>query len=135
MSYRLTHQEMESVSRLSQEARLEHFIKRVIDWEEIWSLRNDSGWVISQTDDSNIVAPFWPHPEYAKQCAVDEWSDTEPAVIELGVFLDKWLPGLWKDGRLVEVFRTPKQNGGVMTPTALRELVTAECNEAYGDDL
>ncbi len=58
MTYPLSQKELESVSRLSIEARLAHFVKRVADWEEVWSLRNSEGGVLTLATEGQEAAPF-----------------------------------------------------------------------------
>lgn len=134
MTYQLSQKEQEAVSRLSAEARLEHFIKRVADWEAVWSLRNAEGWVLSQTSPGQMAAPFWPHPSYATACALNEWADCEPQPIELRVFMERWLPGIAKDKRLLAVFPTPSSSGAIASPESVLQSLIAECRESYGDD-
>jgi hypothetical protein len=135
MAYRLSQKEMEAVSRLNAEARLEHFIKRVADWEEVWSLRNSGGWVLSETSSGHEAAPFWPHASYAKDCAQNEWAGCEPQSIELRAFIEKWLPGLTKDKKLLAIFPTPSSIGAIASPELVLQELVAECRESYGDDL
>lgn len=135
MAYQLSKNEFESVSLLSIEERLAHFVKRVSDWEEVWSLRNSNGWVLSAADDGQEVAPFWPHPDYAMVCAQGEWVDCEPQAIDLASFINRWLPGLAKDKKAIAVFPTPDSSGVVIQPESLRQALIDECNECYGDDL
>ncbi len=41
---------------------------------------------------------MWPHPEYAKVYAEGLELPVELELIELKEFMEKWLPGLQKDG-------------------------------------
>jgi hypothetical protein len=135
MSYYLSQKEMEAVSCLNAEARLNHFVKRVADWEEVWSLRNSEGWVLSQASPSQEAAPFWPHFSYAKACAKNEWAGCEPQSIKLQAFMEKWLPGLAKDKKMVAIFPTPISSGAIATPELVLQKLVAECRESYGDGL
>lgn len=132
MPYRINRQEFESVSALAPANRFEHFVKRAADWEEVWSLKNGNGWVLLTTSAGKEVAPFWPHPDYAQACAVDEWADCAPALIELAAFLERWVPGLTRDGRSVSVFATPGSPGAVMAADALKAALQVEIETHYG---
>lgn len=131
MSYLLRPQEMASVSGLPAEERLRHFIKRIADWEEVWSLRNQDGWVLSSTNGADEIAPFWSHPDYARACATGQWIDCEPAPITLEAFQQRWLPGMSKDHRSVAVFSTPHSAGLVLSAETLSQAIQAELDENY----
>lgn len=135
MVYRLSKKEMEAVSGLNVEARLKHFVKRVVDWEEVWSLRNAEGWVLSQALSGQEAAPFWPHLAYAEACAKNEWAGCEPHAIKLEAFMGKWLPGLAKDQKLVAIFPTPISGGAIVPPELVLQELVAECRESYGDNV
>ena len=135
MPYRLMSKEAEAVSALPPQQRLTHLVKRVADWEEIWSLRNSEGWVMSQMLSGQVATPFWPHPDYAKLCAQGPWKDCEPASVLLNEFLEKCIPGLKRDCRYVDAFPTPSEPGRMLSPEDMLALLKAECQEAYGDDL
>jgi hypothetical protein len=45
--------------------------------------------------------PFWSDRAYARQCAKEDWCDYDPTPIPLGLFLERWLPGMAADGCLV----------------------------------
>lgn len=126
MSYKLSEKEQAAVSALRPEQRLEHFVKRVADWEEIWSLKAPSDWVMAGTESGARVFPIWPHPNYAKTCVCNQWSDSSPEAISLEHFMNAWVPGLTKDGVKVAVFPTPNSGGAVTEPTALKELLEKE---------
>lgn len=129
MSYRINDKEIENVLALSGADRYEHFVKRVADWEEVWSLQDINGWVSSENDEGIKSIPVWPHPEYAKLCADEHWKGNNPSSIELQVFIEKWLPGMEKDGLLVAVFPTPSGKSVQVSPTELKKHLQEECEQ------
>ena len=50
MSWIMNEKEVENVISLPAEGRYEYFIKRVADWEVVWSLGNEDGWVLAGDD-------------------------------------------------------------------------------------
>lgn len=131
MTYRLSTKEFEAVSSLSPRERLQHFVKRVADWEEVWSLKNHEGWVLAGVPNGQEAAPFWPHPDYARACRTEQWADCEPAAIELRAFIDRWIPGLARDGRAVSVFPVANGRGVIVTADALRLALMEELQAWY----
>jgi hypothetical protein len=129
MSYRINDKEIENVLALSGADRCEHFVKRVADWEEVWSLRDEKGWVSSENDEGIKSIPVWPHPEYAKLCAEESWKGNKPSSIELQAFMEKWLSGMEKDGLLVAVFPTPSGKSVQVSPAELKQHLQEECEQ------
>ncbi len=129
MSYRINNKEIESLLTLSGTVRYEHFVKRVADWEEVWSLRDKKGWVLSENDEGVKSIPVWPHPEYAKLCAEESWKGNKPSSIELQEFMENWLPGMETDGVLVAVFPTPSGKSVQVSAAELKQHLLEECEQ------
>ncbi len=125
-SYPLNRQQFQAVSALASHQRYRHFIGRVSDWQFVWGLSNEGGWVTASNSNGNPVSPFWPHPDYAIACAVGEWAGNSPESIDIQHFLSRWLPGMRKDGMLVAVFPTPTMQGIVVSPHQLQSDIEEE---------
>jgi hypothetical protein len=117
MSWSISGKEFENVVRLAPRARYEHFVKKVADWKEVWSLWKD-GWVLMGDKDENETVPVWPHPMYAEASALGEWLGYTPRKISLDDWLQKWTPGMAKDRRMVAVF--PTNEGETITVDPFR---------------
>jgi hypothetical protein len=63
------------------------------------------------TADGDDCIPVWPHPDYAKAWAVDDWSKSQPFAIPLQVWLDRWTTGMAEDGVAVAVFPLQEEAG------------------------
>ncbi len=113
--------QMEAVLALSGVERLDHFIKVIADWQEVWGLYQD-GWALTGADDGTTVFPLWPAKEYAQLCALNEWKEFKPRAISLIDFTEVLLPRLKMEGVLPGVFFTPSSKG--VTPP-VDELVSA----------
>ena len=128
MPYKINRKEMDAVFALPGPDRYEHFVKRVADWQEVWGLASEGGWVMVGDSDGQQCIPFWPHAAYAKVLS-EEWRDSDPKVIDLSEFLTKWLPGMAKDRLRVAVFPTPDQKGVVVDPLRLKRDLESECEQ------
>ena len=95
--------EFNSVVKISAAKRYVYFIKKVVDFEEIWGLYNE-GWATTEDDKGRILIPFWPKKEFAEACAIGEWGNYKPIAIGLDEFIEKWLPGMKEDGNLPSIF-------------------------------
>ena len=129
MSWNLSKQEFDSVLSLSGEERYSYFIKKVTDWEEVWSLRNQDGWVLAADPSGHEVVPVWPHERFAQACAEGSWKGCDPVVIKLGEWMKRWIPGMVKDGRQVAIFPTPHDKGVVLHPGRLHNDLCDECEQ------
>jgi hypothetical protein len=132
VSYEVNPKECANVIALSSERRLQYFVSKVSDWEELWSIKDTEGWSLTATDDGTETVPVWPAREYAALMCIGNWAHGEPAVISLDDWLDKWLPGMGTDGRLVAIFPVPDSSCLVVSPQELRDWLTEYIEESYG---
>ena len=129
MSYSINEQHINSVIALETSKRYEYFIQRVADWEELWSLKDESGWVSSANNEGLMSIPFWPHPKFAELCASDSWEGNNPSPIALSDFMSKWLPGMNHDGLSVAVFPLPEGKAVEINPLELLEQLEMACQQ------
>ena len=125
----MNRKQFDSVVSLDAPKRYQHFISKIADWEEVWSLKNTEGFVGMADDNGNECIPFWPHPDYAEALANIEWNDCKPEKIPLDAFIGKWLPGMEKDGINVAVFPTPESKGIMVNPKQLKTDLEAESKQ------
>ena len=64
----INEKEFYSVLNLPANKRYEYFIKKVVDWGEVWGLYED-GWAMTEDDNGNLLIPFWPKKEFAQYCS------------------------------------------------------------------
>lgn len=107
---KINQKQIESVIALPGPKRYDHFVKVIVDWEEVWGLYHD-GWALAATDDGQKVFPLWPAKEYAELCAENEWLGYKPESLSLVDFMDELLPKLKQDGVLPGIFFTPSEKG------------------------
>ncbi|MEN5236382.1 DUF2750 domain-containing protein [Pseudomonas sichuanensis] len=116
-----------NISAMKAEDRFDYFVRKVSDFEVVWGLR-DQGWATSGLDGREVV-PFWPEEDFARLCAVDEWSGFSPCQISVGDFLEKWLPGMQGDNRLCQIFPVRDDVGFVINPAELESALRAELEQ------
>lgn len=84
-----TDAELDAVIRLSPVERYEHFLKRVIDFDQVWMLEDDEG-LVSFNHGQSEVLPVWParrYAEFAMARALSDW----PAARYVSRSLRDWL--------------------------------------------
>jgi hypothetical protein len=131
MSWVVNDQEFAAVSALDGPGRYEYFIHKVADWSEVWGLAAEGGWVQLGDDQGREFMAVWPHQRYAEAFADGEKDGSEPQSIPLTVWMEKWLPGMERDGRLVAVFPVGIGSSVEVPPERLRADLEEEL-EKYG---
>lgn len=121
-------EKLQSVLGLDAENRYGYFIRKVADSTSVWSLEND-GWAIAADGTGEKLAPFWPEEAFAAACATDVWSAFKPKSIDLSDFLEKWLPGLKRDGMNAVIFPTPNDKGVIKDPSDVRSDLLLESKQ------
>lgn len=133
MTWIPTAKEIEAVLALPGPVRYAHFIKRVADTQRIWSLEHD-GWALLGDDKGQECIPVWPHAKYAELCANGIWAGFQPQSIDIDAWLNKWIPGIEKDRRLIAVFPTPERRGIPVQPRRLEADLREELSKYEWDD-
>ena len=128
MTYSLNDKQLKSIPALDDFQRYDYFLKKVTRNEEIWSLHSPEGWIELSSEDGELCLPIWPHPDFAKTWAVDEWSDCEPKAIALEVWLERWTQGLQGDDTMLVIFPTEDGAGIVLSPEEVEHDLLAELN-------
>jgi hypothetical protein len=126
VSWEVSEEELRAVLRLPAPKRYEYFVKRIVDWQELWGLRDGQGFAVSAASSGRQLFAVWPHRRYAEACAVGEWAGRTAAPIGLGEWLNGWLPELEEDGHAVAVFPDPNGNAINREPAELAADLQAE---------
>lgn len=64
MLYKMNPIQFKSVLALTSKERLEHFISKVADWEQLWILRNEEGTPFTRKTSQGVeYLTVWSHPE------------------------------------------------------------------------
>lgn len=112
--------------------RYEYFVHRVCDTRKVWGLFND-GWA-SLGDGEKKLIPFWPHQVFAERFKTTEWSSYTPRDIDLGVFLERWIPGMRAEGVGPAVFPNASGSAVIVSLDDLEANLRHELSESYGEE-
>jgi hypothetical protein len=110
-------EEIKSVLALGGAKRYGYCVEKAADQQQLWSLRQDDGWALASDDAGRELVPVWPHEEFALVCVNGIWKSYQAKAINLDSWLDRWIPGMEKDSRLVVVFPTPRDKGVAVEPS------------------
>lgn len=121
MTWVMHDKEFESVLSLPAEPRYSYLIKRVAGWGQVWSLAAEDGWALTSDDEGHELVPVWPHERFAAAYAEGTWSDYKPQAISLSDWIERWIPGMQRDGRMVSAFPTPTGESVGVPPERFRD--------------
>lgn len=81
-------------------AQADAFVSEALEAGKVWGIRDEAGFPTSTNASGEIAMPFWSSESRAKKITdgVSAYRGFEPTPIDLAVFIERWLPGLEKDG-------------------------------------
>ena len=104
---------------LSGPDRLQMFIRKVSESQELWGLYVD-GWAEATDEDGKKGLVVWPDEQHALLCATDKWRQHSPKAIKLSSFIERWVDKLVRMRLKVAVFPTPFDGPVFVDPVTLR---------------
>lgn len=111
------------------EEKLDYFLSRAMECEEIWGLNNASGWIMRDYGETTCL-PVWNYAVMADACAIDELSDYAADSTSLEHFVYGILPQLRDMEVKVELLATPEQKGIQLTAEVLFEILERKLESA-----
>jgi uncharacterized protein DUF2750 len=123
----MSQDQLESILDLSCEERYDYFLSQVGEDKEIWILVNGDNQFLKilAEDDGFEYLPVWPQSAFAVEYSKNS-RELLPKSISLPEFLEKWVPGLKKDGLEIGVFPGLDKNLWVMEPSELKNEIQEE---------
>ncbi len=116
--------QIEQILKLSCDERYDYSLVDMVDNKEIWILINDDDQFLklfSEEEDIEYL-PIWPAEDFAREYANHLNEGLTPKSIALPHFLNKWIPGLQRDGLQVNVFPSAMDDSSwIMPPDELRD--------------
>ncbi len=112
--------------------RYEYFIHRICDTRKVWGLY-EKGWA-SLGDGGHKLIPFWPHRVYAERFKGKDWSSYEPKEIDLRAFLDRWIPGMKREGTGAAIFPVASGSSVVVNLDDLEANIRHELADSYEEE-
>ncbi len=106
--------EIEAVLQQKAPLRYQYFMKRVADFEVMYSLQDEDGdWVMADLDGSGLFC-VWPFPEFATACAIEGWEGSKVIPIDLAMYQEQIVPMIQEEGLLLNVFSSPTATGFIV---------------------
>lgn len=115
------------------EIQAKAFYKQVAASRSVWTIRDEAGIPVPESDDGTKAMPFWSSRSLAELIIqnVADYNGFYPIEISWQDFEDKWGPGLTKDGLLAGVnWSGSTASGYDITPAELIKNVETSIRNA-----
>ena len=113
----------------SSEELLDYFLSRAMECEDIWGLKNVSGWIM-RDHGATTYLPVWNYAVMAEACAIDDLSDYSADSMSLEHFVYGILPQLQEMDAGVEFLATPERKGILLPAEVLFEIFERKLDSA-----
>lgn len=113
----ISERKIANIGNLSAADKQDYFLRKVCDFELVWGLYNN-GWATVGLE-KGIGIPFWPEEIFATLSAKSIWAGYVATSINLSDFIEKWLPGMKKNGELAAIFPWEDKIAEIIEPEQL----------------
>jgi hypothetical protein len=107
----ITEKQIQAIIKLDASGRYEYSIKKIADYEKVWVLGDDEGFVTYGDNKGNIIFPIWPFKEFALLCSDGEFDGSIPEEITIDSFLKEYLHEFKGKKYLLSVLPLPSDRG------------------------
>lgn len=114
--------EYQSAPTLKDQERLEYFLTRTFETDEVWLLRDTRG-LLQRTLDAQPTLPVWPYRRFASDAALDYWQDCVPTSVSLEYFLEHTLQMLAQPDLTIEIMPRGEAAGCLIPASQLTAIV------------
>jgi hypothetical protein len=106
---------------LSGPERYQYFLDHIAEEPVVWSLSDNEGLAVSETEDGISCFNVWPLEAFAQACAIEDWATYTPEPIPTPAFINEWLPDLAEAGLMISVFPAPEGQSVELPAAELRQ--------------
>lgn len=100
----MNHHEIENVSKLSPKNRYDYFIRKIADFEELWTIIDaNSDFTLAEIENSTVVS-FWTHEAFIESNLTPDWADCIPFKMDIYTLQDIVIPLIRQNNYLINVF-------------------------------
>lgn len=97
MSETLSKEAVNAFYSLNSQGRYDHLVEQVKASGVLWTLADDQGCIIIDTGSEQCLL-LWHHEDLAKTWITGDYDNCQPMAIKREDFIEKWAPGMTKDG-------------------------------------
>lgn len=106
--------QIENILKLEPQKRYEYFIRKVADFEELWTIVNEDGdYALSSVYDKTLVS-FWSAEEFIESNLEEDWSNCKALKLSLDDLTDVVLPYIADNDYLINIFPINGRSGFIV---------------------
>ncbi|MGV2450274.1 UNVERIFIED_CONTAM: DUF2750 domain-containing protein [Ralstonia mannitolilytica] len=110
-----TNKKVENILKLEPFKRYEYFIKKIADFEQLWTIIDQGGnYVISEIDEFSFIS-FWPDEEFVALYLEKDWEDCKPIKLTLDDLKEDVFEIINTENYLINVFPVNGRSGFVVS--------------------
>ena len=114
MKQKISNQELLFVSKLQPFERYQYFLKRVADFQTLYTLEDNYANLAIAEIEGNQIISLWPAPVFALACATEKWDNCLVREIFLADFELIYTPEIRKKNLLLNIFSVPDKTGFII---------------------
>jgi hypothetical protein len=132
MQFNPTKSELFDLSNMNEAGRLQYFLLRTLEAEEIWGLANQQGWILREINNKTILQ-VWPYEQLADDYATAHDEIYQPTATSLDHFVHNLLSHMVDQDIEIEILPINQQAGKILTASELHEVFNSllETGEYY----
>lgn len=115
MPYQLDITDLDKTYSLTDDSRMTLFFEKVADWEELWAIADDEGYVIQAKGDKTYIS-LWPHPHFADDIVRRLMPKNQSVEVDFEFLLEQLIPTLKSESIHVAVFPNKQWEGILLSP-------------------
>lgn len=113
----MNHHEIENVSKLSPKSRYDYFIRKIADFEELWTIIDaNSDFTLAEVENNTVIS-FWTHEAFIESNLTPDWSDCVPFKLDIDTLQDIVIPLIRQNNYLINVFPVDSRIGYIVSLT------------------
>jgi len=110
----MNHHELENVSRLSPKSRYDYFIRKIADFEELWTIIDaNSDFTLAEIENNTVIS-FWTHEAFIESNLTPDWADCIPFKMDIDTLQDIVIPLIRQNNYLINVFPVDSRMGYIV---------------------
>jgi hypothetical protein len=122
MQHAPTENEKKHLAGMTATQRIEYFLTRTMESEEVWGLTDDDGWLLRDRDGKTVLQ-IWPYRQFVEECI--ELEDQRPGSVSLEHFVDSILETLLAQDIVIELWPDRERTGTLLTATEMQDMFTS----------
>lgn len=119
MRYEPTQQELQDIVTMPAPQRLQYFLTRVMEAEEVWGLADSQGWVMREDGDKTILS-IWPYRQCADACIAEP--DLQSHATSLDHFVESILHTLIAERIHLDILPSRDASGALLSAVELQSM-------------